>query len=861
MMRIGNLKTPYLATWTIGVWFALQLFPVSCLLRAQESSRPWDRLEIYGNKEVLFTDYHITGDFNQFVQKNPEVITDSKFDQRTRIQIRGEVGEDVQVHAVFDDSNFKEEDEKILLNLQSDQFELALGRISLGLEGTRFVLNNRKALGIFLKRKFRRLESSFLISRSEGQEEREEFRGQGLNREYILKKSPIVPGSERVILDEHELRADKDYKMDYEGGSIQLDHQLLPVENTSLLIIEYESSREGTAFKNRIFATRHYYEWEPGTNFGLSYAVEKDQVSKELASLLKTPPHQLSVLGLDAHYSIIDGLSFKIEAAHSVEKQDLLSHTLPTRSANALDLALDFHRQNHHLKLRKERIEPEFRSVGKNAFLRQGEDSGLVGDIEQESMEYQFEKNGWTMSQSYRESHTNLNSSTTKETRKFQGIGGEIHGKFSSKLELSAGWNNENLPVQFQGLQREYGVLRKKHAKIDWPSPYGVRIALSGENERKDSLGVSANSYQDRGVNLYSVSSGDFSWDYGLKLREVDDILLAAETSNSRDHKLSFNYRRGREVQTQAEFILRDDQDLKQGSKGRSVSSGFDLRFRPTRAFDYSMKWKQEEKRRVILETSRQDLANQLLEQDRKTYLTPTNPIQSIVTSQQLRFRQNKNIFHRLSYRFRSELEQIADQTLSKNENYHYDLKWNFPWDLRLRYQWRKQDRYNLNSSLDRTANSQEVELTQNLESSTTLTASVRRNNESDHWLKSIQKTSNGSLRLDRTLSSVFRAHGNFINRDRKGKENSREWTLGGGLVYTPGLDDLRMGLDLSRGRSEQKGTGIAGDLQKVELSMNKELFTDAFIEGRYKFEKEGPSSKGTGYSGGTYHLRVSMDF
>ena len=154
-----------------------------------------DELEIYGSKEIQINNYSYQGDFNQFVQRNPQVLSDRKFDQHTRFQVRGRLGDSTEVNAIFDDSNEREEDEKILLNLRGNKYEAALGRIDLNLQGTRFLLNNKKGLGLFFHRNWDHFKAAFLISRSEGIEEREQFFGRGLQREYVLRKSPVVSGS------------------------------------------------------------------------------------------------------------------------------------------------------------------------------------------------------------------------------------------------------------------------------------------------------------------------------------------------------------------------------------------------------------------------------------------------------------------------------------------------------------------------------------------------------------------------------------------------------------------------------------------------------------------------------------------
>ncbi len=819
-----------------------------------------DRLEIYGNKEIIFSDYRYSGDFNQFVQKNPQVITDSKFDQHTRIHLRGTLGEGINVNAVFDDSNQREEDEKILLQLKSDAFEAALGRISIDLEGTRFVLNNKKALGFYFSKKFGNLKSSWLISRSEGKEERQQFFGQGLQREYILKKSPVVAGSEKIYLDGTLLRSGTDYRMDYEGGSLQLDHQILPVESTSNLIVEYESTRDGSALKNRVFATRNVYTL-PGEerSVGLSFAMEKDQVPSDAARSLNKPPHKLNVMALDSHWRFSKGLKMDLEWAHSVDDQDILSSSLKSLRGNALDLSLNFKEGGHKLKLRNERIEPQFRSIGKNQFLAQGEDSDLVGDIEQRSLGYNFEQSGFSYEQNLQESETNLDRDPTKLTRDFLGISGQAHKKLG-KLALRGGWKNENAPEFKSGVIQSYRTLRKIQGGVRYPVMKGYNLSLDRELETKRVQGTSEKAYQTTRFDLMSAESGRLSWNYALKHRTVDDLFQARETEENLNHSLKLNFKKGRELSSQIEWVHRQDKDLISGANTYAVASGLDLKYRPDSRLQYSFKLKQEEKRRIIKETSNLDLS-QDRNQRRKTYLTPKRPVQTLTTSQQLRLRQTKDIFHRLSYRFRNEEERGSESALSKNENLSYDLKWKLGRGYRWRYKWQRAERFNLSSSLDKTRYRRKVELARNIGSKMTLTSQINTTSEEDHAKSDLSREKGYSLRLDRTLNRRWKTHGQFLKQDRYGIDQGQEWTLGGGVVFTPGLDALRLSFDLEHGLSEDAGSADKAHTQFYDFRLQKEVFENTYLEGFYKFEKEAHSSKGSGFSASTYQMRVSMDF
>jgi hypothetical protein len=835
---------------TSGVWSELK----------EPENKIEDRLEIYGNKEIIFSDYRYSGDFNQFVQKNPQVITDSKFDQHTRIHVRGSLGKGVNVNAVFDDSNQREEDEKILLQLKSDAFEAALGRISIDLEGTRFVLNNKKALGFYFSKKLGRWKSSWLLSRSEGKEERQQFFGQGLQREYILKKSPVVPGSEKLYLDERLLRSGSDYRMDYEGGSLHLDHKLLPVESTSNLIVEYESTRDGSAYKNRVFATRNVYAL-PGENrdIGLTFAMEKDQVSEAALNSFNTPPHKLSIFALDSHWKFSDALDMNLEWAHSVDDQDIVSTSLPDLRGNALDLGVNFKKGGHKLRLRNERIEPKFRSIGKNQFLSQGEDSNLVGDIEQRSIGYQFESPGFSFEQNLKESQTNLDLDPSKGRQDFQGIRGEAHRKVG-KLVLNGGWKNENAPEFKSGVLQKYRTLRKVHGGFRFPVSDRYKLSFDRELEQKQVQGISNLGYQTTGFDLFSGNSKNLSWNYALKLRAVDDLLLAKETQENTNHSLKVNFKKGRVFNSQIEWVQRQDKDLISGAANHAVASGLDFRYRPGSKLQYSFKLKQEEKRRIVRETSNLDLS-QDRKQRRKTYVTPKRPVQTLTTSQQLRLRQNRGLFHRLSYRYRNEEERGADQSLSKNENFSYDLKWKLKKDYRWRYKWQRAERFNLGSGLDKTRYRVNYELARTMGSKMTLTSQVNTLREQNHANYDLKSEKDYSLRLDRALNTRWKTHGRFLKQNRYGVDQGQEWTLGAGVVFTPGLDALRLSFDLEHGLAKDSGTEDKAHTQLYDFRLQKEVFENTYLEGFYKFEKEAPSSKGSGFSASTYQMRVSMDF
>ena len=825
-----------------------------------------DELEIYGSKEIQINNYSYQGDFNQFVQRNPQVLSDRKFDQHTRFQVRGRLGDSTEVNAIFDDSNEREEDEKILLNLKGAQYTAALGRIDLNLEGTRFLINNKKALGAFFERNWDHWKAAFLISRSEGIEERDQFFGKGLQREYVLKKSPVVAGSESITLDGVKLNRGIDYRIDYEGGSIQLEHSLLPVESTSNLIVEYESSRDGSSYKNRVFGSRLRYDFDQNRKLGFSFLIEKDQIDEAMMQTLADKPHQLNLYGLDLKWSDFYGLNLDMEFVYSRDKQDIASHTLPVLSGTAIDLLAKYKKSAHQLVFQKERIDPRFRSIGKNKFIALGEDSNLVGDVDQSSLRYQYTTGAWNFSQEYRDSQTNLKDDPAKDSVNFMMAGGSLSYEFDNGLRLRTQYKNENKPSLRNGLLRTENILRKKSWQLSMPVKSWFDFDLQRLNEKKTRNNFSSNGtnqsffYQTNQFSLSSKKMKNFNVNYNYRLRNSDNLLVGVNSEENTNHSLKFNLRKGRELQSQVEFAWRKDENNIKSEVNKALSSGMDFSYRKNRDLNYRMKLKHELKTRIVQEFSNLDLS-QLRDKDQKTYITPIHPVQTFQNSQQLRFRHNQHFYHRLNYRFRSEEENNLNRLLSKNENMSWDVKWNLPKNYRLRYKWTKRDRYNLNSNIDRNVLGFDTEITRALGSQMTLTSRYFQEVENDYIKGNYQELFDKSIRFDRSLSRLWQLQSNLLWRDRRGIEEREEWSFGGGAVYTPNESSMRIGLDMSRGRSKDRRTNKTGDLMSVKLNLNKRLFTDTHLEGNYKFEKDGPSSEGNGYSANMINLRVSVDF
>ncbi|MCJ8347028.1 hypothetical protein MJH12_15910, partial [bacterium] len=544
----------------------------------------------------------------------------------------------------------------------------------------------------------------------------------------------------------------------------------------------------------------------------------------------------------------------------SVDQQDIVSNTLPTISGNALDLSLSYSKNRNKFRYSKERIDPNFRSIGKKDFVNLGTDSDLVGDVDQDSVAYNYQSDRFTFHETFQRSSTNLNDDPSKDTKRFQAIGGDFTAKIGEIFKLRGSYRNENSPTYRAGLLNQYSTFRKKKVGLSLPFSQNIDVSLDNEIQTRAVLGTSENEVDTKEISFSSTNMKNFSWNYSFKDRVVEDKWANFTNEKNKDHSVQLHYKKGREFQSKIEWIQRESDNFLKNEGNESHSSSININYRPNKKFQISSKLKQEEKRRIIKEITQVDLSN-INQEITRDYITPTHPVKTMTSSQQIRYKQNRNVFHRISYRFRQEEEKVAQRVLTQNENYSYDLKWTLPRSYKLKFRFDQKDRYNRNSDIDKMTFRQNFELAKSLKRRMTITAKYRTQNEMDHVAKLLQEDDESGLRIEKIFSSKFRSNASFLSTKKSGIDNKSEVRLGSGIVYTPGLDGLRVAIDLTKGRSKDHNSKDNSDLEQFKVNVHKNLFKDAYLEGQYKFEKEAPSSKGLGYSATLYKLKLSMDF
>jgi len=216
-------------------------------------------LTVTGTKDFQYRSFSVQGSLNQFLNDYPTFMTDRGFSQSLRLNVTGTLGDNIHVDAQLDDTYDIEKDRKLLVRVDGKSFTFSAGRLTLELPQTHYLLFNKKALALAGTYRKGRHELTIVAGRPEGESHRDLFKGGGTQQEYIVTNRPVVQGSEIVQLDSRLLVRGTDYEFDYEEGTLVLNRKILPIESTSKIMVEYESTSTGTGYKSTVIGFREKY--------------------------------------------------------------------------------------------------------------------------------------------------------------------------------------------------------------------------------------------------------------------------------------------------------------------------------------------------------------------------------------------------------------------------------------------------------------------------------------------------------------------------------------------------------------------------------------------------------------------------
>ncbi|MFW5781669.1 MAG: hypothetical protein ACOCWO_00095 [Candidatus Muiribacteriaceae bacterium] len=235
-------------------------------------------LMIFGNKTFNIQNTKMQGDFTRFFLENPDLSEGTSIDQSLRLKVMGDIAEGVSINAMFDDSKVENDNTEITLFLKGRNITGSMGDIMTSFEKSDLIFFNKKTRGI----EIRGVQKDFYVmyARTEGKMFSEVFQGKGTQQEYRTHFYPLVRGSEVVIIDGVLLTRGTDYEMDYEDGSIYLETDILPVESSSSVFVNYQYIEDEKAFKRNTAGLSFGRKFNEFWDVSLNYFMDKDSEDK-----------------------------------------------------------------------------------------------------------------------------------------------------------------------------------------------------------------------------------------------------------------------------------------------------------------------------------------------------------------------------------------------------------------------------------------------------------------------------------------------------------------------------------------------------------------------------------------------------
>jgi len=322
---------------------------------------------IFGNKNFNYNNISLTGDFTRFFSENPDLKTGTFIEQSLKLRVTGDITPGVGINAVFDDTKVQNDNREITLFLRGKRFDGSVGNILTSFNFSDMIFYNKKTEGFEIKSKNDRL--YLLYARSQGKINSEVFTGKGNQQEYRLFYYPVVSGSETIFLDSRKLERGIDYEIDYEDGTIYFETEVLPIESSSNIFVNYQFEEDEEAFKRYIYGGAYVFSLgRRDVTAGFNFFSDKDSkksMIEDSSLTLKPSSHE--------NYSFYSkvfrrNLNLYFEKAFSEQDKNLLSDdTLPDRPLKSQWTRIEgkFFRNSDFIAVKSSERDPGFEIIGK----------------------------------------------------------------------------------------------------------------------------------------------------------------------------------------------------------------------------------------------------------------------------------------------------------------------------------------------------------------------------------------------------------------------------------------------------------------------------------------------------------------
>lgn len=248
----------------------LLLSTVSLLGRAytlQLSSDGYPRLEINGSSNLSYNVSTVGGSQSYYQDDNFD--RQKSFTQNSNLHITGQLLPDLQLNAVMNLSLYTPDTLHWNLRYDGGSAKLLLGEFPADLGGNEFVLLNRTLTGLQVDPVLPKGSLRFITSKLKSPVRTDTFYGRNVSGPYYLTATPIVDGSEVVLIGNTRKERTKDYTLDYYNGIVTFAPEII-VSPAERITVSYEVAVQGIG-GGQLYGVRATYPILPNLNVGITH--------------------------------------------------------------------------------------------------------------------------------------------------------------------------------------------------------------------------------------------------------------------------------------------------------------------------------------------------------------------------------------------------------------------------------------------------------------------------------------------------------------------------------------------------------------------------------------------------------------
>ena len=835
-------------------------------------SHPYKPLEITGEKVFILDDVSVKGDFSRFAADNFGAYPGFKYSSELRLNIDGNIADNIRVSANLDDTNISQETKKVTLYIDGRYWNFVLGDFTTSFNDTEFTLYNKKlkgveAAGTLAEGKY---QIKAIASRSEGQSHTDVFTGSGMQSEYQFSKRPVVQNSEKITLDGRQLKKGSDYTIDYEDGSIIIKPHLLPLEARNRISAEYEYFENGKLFRRTLVGVRATAAYKNLNKMGFTLIREEDDkgsVKGVSESEIQVKPASSTIYGFDYKLNPAAGLKLDGELALSVLDRNTLSNEkAEDRNLNSLAFYTKaaYTAKKYAFDLRKHKMGKDFISIGKNRLdIDEDRNEITLKLMPLDCLNFQFD---YEDSQRASLNDPDLPSSVnlrvdinnkalrTFSTYYFRNKKSSID--FSTYERLK---RNDSSMIDFHE-QVYQGEVKNEHSKVSERLRYNLRTINSKydltrkQNEYTYNAGISSNAWDKLN---YSLEASSIKIDAG----QAEDLI-----SNIKNYSLDITSNLTKKLSLNTVFLSRIEDNVQTNRKDNLITTDAKIRYNPSKKVQSQLRYKESHSKKFLLDKTYNEKILQIKEgvTNEDNYITVEEPVTTKTGSFLVDIMPTAKVRSQLQYQFKNLVNINTKARMSVSDSAIAEFKYAPNRSVSSIYRlMNSKNTQNVGELMASRNLNHNIELRKTLGSKMALISSTEADFKTDVY-RPIENTDTYSqgLRFEKDLSSALNITSGLayakINRIAPYYDSNKVSVLGGfRLIPKRFRMTLRSNLDYS--------------IEDDEISKRHRTILDNFIDydlggdtslsANYKFVNSGKTAFEEGYSARVGKMTLTKRF